>query len=112
MHRKGARPVRAGGRRKRTRTAGTSPYGLPVSRLLVDGRFFAHENARACQDLLRRAIARRSRSWQARAFLVREGKNRSRPAAGIGRPHRRGPRAGPFPAAPSDRTSCVHPALR
>jgi putative transposase len=29
------------------------------SRLLVDGRFFAHENARACQDLLRRAIARR-----------------------------------------------------
>ena len=24
------------------------------SRLLVDGRFFAHENARACQDLLRR----------------------------------------------------------
>ena len=26
------------------------------SRLLVDGRFFAHENARACQDLLRRAI--------------------------------------------------------
>ena len=29
------------------------------SRLLVDGRFFAHENARACQDLLRRAITRR-----------------------------------------------------
>ena len=28
------------------------------SRLLVDGRFFAHENARACQDLLRRAITR------------------------------------------------------
>ena len=26
---------------------------------LVDGRFFAHENARACQDLLRRAITRR-----------------------------------------------------
>jgi len=26
------------------------------SRLVVDGRFFAHENARACQDLLRRAI--------------------------------------------------------
>src|SRR6266704_335383 len=26
------------------------------SRLLVDGRFFARENARACQDLLRRAI--------------------------------------------------------
>jgi len=26
------------------------------SRLIVDGRFFAHENARACQDLLRRAI--------------------------------------------------------
>jgi putative transposase len=26
------------------------------SRLLVDGRFFAHENARACQDLLRRAV--------------------------------------------------------
>jgi putative transposase len=25
----------------------------------VDGRFFAHENARACQDLLRRAITRR-----------------------------------------------------
>ena len=29
------------------------------SRLLVDGRFFAHENARACQELLRRAIIRR-----------------------------------------------------
>ncbi len=29
------------------------------SRLLVDGRFFAHENARACQELLRRAITRR-----------------------------------------------------
>jgi putative transposase len=29
------------------------------SRLLTDGRFFAHENARACQDLLRRAITRR-----------------------------------------------------
>jgi putative transposase len=29
------------------------------SRLLVDGRFFAHENARACQDLLRRAIVHR-----------------------------------------------------
>jgi putative transposase len=29
------------------------------SRLLADGRFFAHENARACQDLLRRAIIRR-----------------------------------------------------
>ena len=29
------------------------------SRLLVDGRFYAHENARACQDLLRRAITRR-----------------------------------------------------
>jgi len=29
------------------------------SRLLVDGQFFAHENARACQDLLRRAIIRR-----------------------------------------------------
>ena len=29
------------------------------SRLLVDGRFFAHENARACQDLLRRAVTRR-----------------------------------------------------
>ena len=29
------------------------------SRLLIDGRFFAHENARACQDLLRRAITRR-----------------------------------------------------
>jgi len=28
------------------------------SRLLVDGRFFAHENARACQDLLRRAVTR------------------------------------------------------
>jgi hypothetical protein len=27
--------------------------GLPVSRLLAGGRFFAHENARACQDLLR-----------------------------------------------------------
>lgn len=29
------------------------------SRLLVDGRFYAHENARACQELLRRAIVRR-----------------------------------------------------
>lgn len=29
------------------------------SRLLVDGRFFAHENTRAGQDLLRRAITRR-----------------------------------------------------
>jgi len=29
------------------------------SRLLVDGEFFAHENARACQALLRRAIVRR-----------------------------------------------------
>jgi putative transposase len=29
------------------------------SRLLVDGRFFFHENARACQELLRRAIVRR-----------------------------------------------------
>ncbi len=28
------------------------------SRLIVDGRFFAHENARACQELLRRAIVR------------------------------------------------------
>jgi putative transposase len=26
------------------------------SRLIVDGRFYAHENARACQDLLRNAI--------------------------------------------------------
>ena len=29
------------------------------SRLLVDGCFFAHENARACQDLLRRAVTHR-----------------------------------------------------
>ena len=29
------------------------------SRLLADGRFYAHENARACQELLRRAITRR-----------------------------------------------------
>ena len=29
------------------------------SRLLIDGQFFAHENARACQELLRRAITRR-----------------------------------------------------
>jgi putative transposase len=29
------------------------------SRLLVDGRFFDRENARACQDLLRQAITRR-----------------------------------------------------
>src|SRR6266702_3418996 len=29
------------------------------SRLLVDGRFFARENARACQDLLRHAITKR-----------------------------------------------------
>jgi len=31
---------------------------------LVDGRFFAHENARACQDLLRRAITHRGLSLQ------------------------------------------------
>jgi putative transposase len=29
------------------------------SRLIVDGRFFAHENARACQELLKRAIVHR-----------------------------------------------------
>jgi putative transposase len=29
------------------------------SRLIIDGRWFAHENARACQQLLRRAIIRR-----------------------------------------------------
>ncbi len=29
------------------------------SRLLVDGRFYGQENARACQDLLRRAVTRR-----------------------------------------------------
>ena len=29
------------------------------SRLLVHGRFFAHENARACQEALRQAIVRR-----------------------------------------------------
>ena len=29
------------------------------SRLIVDGRFYAHENARACQDLLRHAIEHR-----------------------------------------------------
>ena len=29
------------------------------SRLLVDGRFYGRENARACQELLRRAITRR-----------------------------------------------------
>ena len=29
------------------------------SRLLADGRFFAYENARACQQLLRPAITRR-----------------------------------------------------
>jgi putative transposase len=29
------------------------------SRLIVDGRFYGQENARACQELLRRAIARR-----------------------------------------------------
>ena len=54
------------------------------SRLLVDGRFFAHENARACQDLLRRAITRRgvpdvlyadngapfSNAWLARSCAV------------------------------------------
>jgi len=41
---------------------GPGPAGLIVddhSRLLVDGRFFAHENARSCQELLRRAITRR-----------------------------------------------------
>jgi hypothetical protein len=29
------------------------------SRLLVDGRFYGRDNARACQELLRRAITRR-----------------------------------------------------
>jgi hypothetical protein len=29
------------------------------SRLLADGRFYGQENARACQELLRRAITRR-----------------------------------------------------
>jgi putative transposase len=29
------------------------------SRLLIDGRFYGRENARACQDLLRRAVTRR-----------------------------------------------------
>jgi putative transposase len=29
------------------------------SRLIVDGRFFSHENARSCQELLRRAIEHR-----------------------------------------------------
>nr|MDA8359455.1 hypothetical protein [Actinomycetota bacterium] len=29
------------------------------SRLLVDGVFYAHENARSCQTLLRRAIVHR-----------------------------------------------------
>ncbi|HEX5298890.1 MAG TPA: hypothetical protein VFW50_18055, partial [Streptosporangiaceae bacterium] len=29
------------------------------SRLLVDGRFYDRENARLCQELLRRAITRR-----------------------------------------------------
>jgi hypothetical protein len=29
------------------------------SRLLADGRFYGQENARACQDLLRRAVTRR-----------------------------------------------------
>jgi putative transposase len=29
------------------------------SRLIVDGRFFVHENARACQEVLRRAVVRR-----------------------------------------------------
>ena len=29
------------------------------SRLLADGRFYGRENARACQDLLRRVITRR-----------------------------------------------------
>src|SRR6266571_3039266 len=29
------------------------------SRLLADGRFYGHENARACQELLRRAVTRR-----------------------------------------------------
>ena len=29
------------------------------SRLLVDGRYYGRENARACQELLRRAITRR-----------------------------------------------------
>jgi putative transposase len=53
------------------------------SRLIVDGRFFAHENARACQDLLRRAIVHRgvpvvyadngapfSNSWLSRTCAV------------------------------------------
>src|SRR5262249_57030968 len=29
------------------------------SRLLMDGRFYGQENARACQELLRRAVTRR-----------------------------------------------------
>jgi hypothetical protein len=33
--------------------------GLPVSRLLAGGRFYDRENARICQELLRRAITRR-----------------------------------------------------
>jgi putative transposase len=54
------------------------------SRLLVDGRFYGYENARACQELLRRAITRRglpqvlhadngapfSNAWLARACAV------------------------------------------
>jgi|ERR1035438_582448 hypothetical protein len=33
---------------------------MAISRLLADGRFYDRENARACQDLLSRAITRRS----------------------------------------------------
>jgi putative transposase len=54
------------------------------SRLLIDGRFYGQENARACQELLRRAITRRglpqvlyadngapfSNSWLARTCAV------------------------------------------
>jgi putative transposase len=40
------------------------------SRLLADGRFFAHENARACQDLLRRAITRRGVPGVLYAFVL------------------------------------------
>ena len=48
------------------------------SRLLVNGRFFAHENARACQELLRRAITRRGLPEVSIVIMPTRGLGRSR----------------------------------
>src|SRR5258706_152736 len=60
------------------------------SRLLVDGRFYAQENARACQELLRRAITRRGVPQvlycdYAGPQIMPNPKRRGWPAAGSGR---------------------------